>query len=426
METSSLKKLEGRIHRNEKGGEERKNNNLNKKRGKKKFVQQAKNANINDACTYKGSKKKTWAFIGIEIVDANRRVEFEILKICETDFYSEFDWSTVILLLVGILSVFIATLSLVPVSLETRRDRNTLSEEPRANLTVGVVLFFILTASGILTLAFFYPNAFLLIYTVGLCIIGTFLIGIYFFQLIQMGTKRCPQLRIAILKKILYKELAIAEVVGYGLAFMLFIWWLYTKNWLLNNIIAILFVQCLIRIIRVKSLMIGTLLLSALFIYDVFWVFFSASVFGSNVMVTVATNLELPIKILIPYFNPRPTSQCTLIGVGDLVMPGLVIAFSYKVSKRLKTYVYYAANIFAYVFALVLCEIMIYLYQKAQPALLYISPLVLSSFYIVALIRKEFKMVWRGVSGMKFTTVSQTSIPTKESISLFPTHHSVK
>ena len=34
-----------------------------------------------------------------------------------------------------------------------------------------------------------------------------------------------------------------------------------------------------------------------LFLYDVFWVFGSKSVFGDNVMVTVAKGLNAPIKV---------------------------------------------------------------------------------------------------------------------------------
>ena len=44
------------------------------------------------------------------------------------------------------------------------------------------------------------------------------------------------------------------------------------------------------------SFAIGCLLLSGLFVYDVFWVF------GTDVMVSVAKGINAPIKILFPKF----------------------------------------------------------------------------------------------------------------------------
>eukprot|EP01048_Picozoa_sp_COSAG05_P003067 COSAG05_NODE_137_length_16843_cov_121.090779_3_plen_111_part_00 len=43
---------------------------------------------------------------------------------------------------------------------------------------------------------------------------------------------------------------------------------------------------------------IGCILLSGLFFYDVFWVFLSKPLIGSNVMVTVAKSFKGPIKFL--------------------------------------------------------------------------------------------------------------------------------
>eukprot|EP00826_Nyctotherus_ovalis_P055749 TRINITY_DN7433_c0_g1_i30.p1 TRINITY_DN7433_c0_g1~~TRINITY_DN7433_c0_g1_i30.p1 ORF type:complete len:496 (+),score=96.26 TRINITY_DN7433_c0_g1_i30:130-1617(+) len=418
--------LSGRIHRNSNGIVVSPDITFDRSQINSMFVPQIIQATITFNCSLDVGSDNPWAFIGIEVVDAGRRVEFEVLKICEANFYS-FDWSMPVLLALAVLTVLIATLSLVRVSLEIRRDRNAVSEEPRTDLTIGVIVFFVLLASSILIFAFFYPNVFLVIYTICLCIAGTFLIGIYFFQLIQMSTKRCPQLRTGILKKIVYKELTIAEVIGYTLAFFLFIWWLYTKHWILNNIIAFLFVQCLVRIIRVKSLRVATLLLTALFAYDVFWVFLSSWVFGSNVMVTVATKADLPIKILVPYFSPRPTTQCALIGLGDLIVPGLVIAFSYKASQKLKSSHYYVANLLAYTLALVICEVMIHVYHKPQPALLYISPLLLFAFYSVAIWRKEFRKIWKGIPSIRYIGNAQPGTfgreSNREAASLFPTHH---
>lgn len=66
-----------------------------------------------------------------------------------------------------------------------------------------------------------------------------------------------------------------------------------------------------------------------LFLYDNFWVF------GTDVMVTVAKGLDLPIKLLFPreHFFSGPFA---LLGLGDIVIPGIFVALClrYDVERR--------------------------------------------------------------------------------------------
>ena len=59
----------------------------------------------------------------------------------------------------------------------------------------------------------------------------------------------------------------------------------------------------------------------SLFFYDVFWVFGSKSVFGSNVMVTVAKGVEAPIKLMFPRGqNGCGDLEFSMLGLGDIVV----------------------------------------------------------------------------------------------------------
>lgn len=92
---------------------------------------------------------------------------------------------------------------------------------------------------------------------------------------------------------------------------------------MLNNILATALGMLMVASVRLPNLRVGVMLLAGLFLYDIFWVFASASVFGSNVMVAVAMHhaanpmavaadavnlhsdlvvatLELPAKLVIP------------------------------------------------------------------------------------------------------------------------------
>ncbi|KAE8691009.1 Signal peptide peptidase isoform 5 [Hibiscus syriacus] len=59
----------------------------------------------------------------------------------------------------------------------------------------------------------------------------------------------------------------------------------------------------------------GVILLAGLFVYDIFWVFFTP------VMVSFAKSFDAPIKLLFPTADSaRPFS---MLGLGDIVIPGL-------------------------------------------------------------------------------------------------------
>lgn len=142
----------------------------------------------------------------------------------------------------------------------------------------------------------------------------------------------------------------------------------------------------------------GAIMLVGLFFYDVFWVFGSKSVFGSNVMVTVATGVEAPIKLQFP----RGTSGCGhlqhgMLGLGDIVVPGLFLSWlakwdAYLMGEKItNSFVYLHTSLVAYVFSLVTTVAVMLVYNAAQPALLYIVPYLLIASLGYALYRGELK-----------------------------------
>ena len=70
-----------------------------------------------------------------------------------------------------------------------------------------------------------------------------------------------------------------------------------------------------IAVINLGATKTGLILLWGLFLYDIFWVF------GTSVMVTVATKIEGPIKLLFPSRATPPTFN--MLGLGDIVLPGV-------------------------------------------------------------------------------------------------------
>ena len=103
---------------------------------------------------------------------------------------------------------------------------------------------------------------------------------------------------------------------------------LVAKPWWLMNILGYSFAYASLQLLSPTTFSTGTLILAALFVYDIYFVFFTP------LMVTVATQLDIPAKMLFPRPsspNDDPTKPAySMLGLGDIVLPGLVIGFALR------------------------------------------------------------------------------------------------
>ncbi|KAJ1630934.1 Triosephosphate isomerase [Pavlovales sp. CCMP2436] len=128
-----------------------------------------------------------------------------------------------------------------------------------------------------------------------------------------------------------------------------------------------------------------------LFGYDIFWVF------GTEVMVTVAKGIDAPIKLLFPKDLLAAKLEFSLLGLGDIVIPGIFVAMMLRFDARngLRSLPYFRANLVAYVLALVVTLSVMHFFGAAQPALLYLVPGCLGAAFATALVRGEVALLWR-------------------------------
>ncbi|KAH7888835.1 signal peptide peptidase-domain-containing protein [Phlebopus sp. FC_14] len=165
------------------------------------------------------------------------------------------------------------------------------------------------------------------------------------------------------------------------------------KSALLTDILALSFSQNALAVLRIDSFQTGCILLSGLFFYDIYWVF------GTDVMVKVATSLDVPIKLLWPKSRLFETQRgFTMLGLGDVVVPGMFIALAlrYDYTRSQKANVPFTKPYFfitwtAYMMGLIVTMTVMHTLGKAQPALLYLSPACILSFFATALIRGELR-----------------------------------
>jgi minor histocompatibility antigen H13 len=210
------------------------------------------------------------------------------------------------------------------------------------------------------------------------------------------------------------------------------------KPWYISNLLGFAFCYGSTQYMSPTTFWTGTLLLSALFLYDIYFVFFTP------MMVTVATKLDIPIKLLFP----RPPSPAeaekglkglAMLGLGDIVIPGMMIALalrfdlylhylrkSKKIDGRTEkaTYVpvtggwgerfwvgrsaagsdlrakafhktYFKAGLTGYAFGMIATLLVMQIAEHAQPALLYLVPGVLGALWGTATVKGDLNQMWR-------------------------------
>lgn len=221
-----------------------------------------------------------------------------------------------------------------------------------------------------------------------------------------------------------------------------------TKPWWLTNFLGFSFSYGALQFMSPSTFWTGSLILGSLFFYDIYFVFFTP------LMVTVATKLDVPIKLLFP----RPSSpgqepdiqSLAMLGLGDIVIPGMMIGlalrfdlFLYYHQKGIQQAklqglsekavrpqyqratgawgerfwapavkpqapefqppysdarsfpkVYFKASVIGYVVGMITTLLAMQYSNHAQPALLYLVPGVLISLWGTAFFRGETSVMW--------------------------------
>ncbi|KAL7721060.1 Minor histocompatibility antigen H13 [Entamoeba marina] len=207
-------------------------------------------------------------------------------------------------------------------------------------------------------------------------------------------------------------ETSNSELLGMAVCSVFSIGWAVTRHWILNNFLAFCLAVVSIGEIAVPSFKIGGLMLLALFIYDIFWVF------GSEVMLTVATNIDGPIKFIFPKDgNFLFTEKVSLLGLGDIAIPGIYIALMKRIDSSLNNgSQYFLVSMISYFIGLLLTFVVMYSFGHGQPALLYLVPALLLGTIILAYVRNEISAVWGYHDPVEESEASESSEEEEEDV----------
>ncbi|KFM58573.1 Minor histocompatibility antigen H13, partial [Stegodyphus mimosarum] len=180
------------------------------------------------------------------------------------------------------------------------------------------------------------------------------------------------------------------DLIALGLCSLIGGVYLWNKHWVVNNIFGLAFALNGVEFLHLNNIIIGCTLLGGLFIYDIFWVF------ATDVMVTVAKSFEAPIKLVFPQDileNWLNSSNFAMLGLGDVVIPGIFIALLLRFDESLKRgqKLYFYSSFVAYFLGLVLTIFIMSYFKHAQPALLYLVPACIGIPGIIAVLKGDVK-----------------------------------
>ena len=269
-----------------------------------------------------------------------------------------------------------------------------------------------------------YLNVLLHIYFV---LIGSFSIG----QLIEEKINEKEPFKTFNDKNVLYipkipyfnpdgATVTLLNIITFCLGLIVGVIYYMKKNWILNNILGMAFSVFGIENLTLGEYRVGLILLTLLFFYDIFWVFYTP------VMVSVAKKIEGPVKLMFPKLKaaieqmkkekgedneyagkPYDPREYNMIGLGDIVIPGVYVAlmlrfdiYLYRKAKKdiskfgFKNMKYFLVTFIFYNIGIITTLCSMYFFNHAQPALLYLVPCTLISSTFTALINKDIKKLW--------------------------------
>ncbi|KAL7557135.1 hypothetical protein ACA910_002417 [Epithemia clementina (nom. ined.)] len=254
-------------------------------------------------------------------------------------------------------------------------------------------------------------------------------------------------------------EITFCDVMAYVTSYSFGVVWLVmafsyyhpetiTFFWVMQDIFGACMCIMFLQVVKLNSIRVATILLVIAFFYDIFFVFISPLFFSKSVMLDVATsggpppNPEwcekypddpvncqqrgnpLPMLFTIPRIADYQ-GGANLLGLGDVVVPGLLISFAarFDAAKKLlgvmgggngslgRSYAcpeqkycgstccnggYYFPVVVAYAIGLLMANAAVNLMEMGQPALLYLVPCCLGMVLFIGWRRRELSDLWDG------------------------------
>ncbi|XP_055517295.1 signal peptide peptidase-like 2A [Leucoraja erinacea] len=297
--------------------------------------------------------------------------------------------------------------SLSPES-RSKTRRGSKNEDTANILTPVTVLFFVIIVIVMIVLLYFFYKW--LVYVV----IAIFSVAsaISLYNCLSALVRRIPYCKCSFICSSRRIEVRLVMLALFCIT-LAAVWVVFRNNdrwiWILHDCLGVAFCLNFLKTLKMPHYKSCVILLVLLLIYDVFFVFITP-LFTPNhesIMVEVATGSgsgsseKLPVVIRVPRLVPSVATLCgipfSVLGFGDIIVPGLLVAYCRRFDVETNGYnIYFILCTIAYAVGMMLTFVVLIVMKMAQPALLYLVPCTLITCTITAITRKELRIFWTG------------------------------
>lgn len=260
-----------------------------------------------------------------------------------------------------------------------------------------------------------------------------------------------------------FGDISLGDALAFTAGFSLGISWLVVSFvirdperlpffWITQNIFGACMCIMFLKVIRLNSIHVASILLIVAFFYDIFFVFITPLLFrGKSIMITVATSggppkadelwcEKYPDDVNCQGGNPLPMlltfprildyeGGSSLLGLGDIVLPGLLMSFAARLDAaksllgvmgggsgsisihcpeeryfgpcRFCSGGYFIPLVISYAVGLGMANSAVYLMEMGQPALLYLVPCCLGTLCFIGWRRNDLRELWNGPKALR-------------------------
>jgi len=302
---------------------------------------------------------------------------FEFIKVCNASYIDSVDLSHFIILCFIFLVAYLSTKEYLKSKFEKIIvEKYTEMRNPENISLISLVVLFILIFFGVV-------NFFETWVSIVIIIFGPISIAMISEALLKynniLTNLECRSYELPIIGSISFL-FSLCLIFGFFIQ-MLFI---YSQNWLLNNLIAISISLIIIRLFKLTNFKLIFIIFNLRFFYDLIWCINNSQYFTENFKLSNASFNNFPIKFLCPEFSQTPFNSCNFLPIADIILPGILITYSKIFDENKGIKIYFLSSNIGLAIGLFLTMIVYYVYKLPLPSFLFSGPLMIISILLVA------------------------------------------
>lgn len=204
---------------------------------------------------------------------------------------------------------------------------------------------------------------------------------------------KSPSLKNKVLWKIRYLDI-VSFLVG---ALTILLYWITDGVWLLNDALAVSIIIAGIKILKLRSLKIGILMLLSFLLFEVVAGLIIHYVVGVSYNNLVIQLFQSPLVIVFPSITHQFYRKCAWLPVTNLIFPGLFISYLRRFDKARGTLIYLLVGYVSFYVGSVAWIFVDMLTVHSLPVAILSDPIIIFCVCLIANRRNELKTMMSGL-----------------------------